>query len=680
MKTETESFAPYKASDQAFSIQKARDTLVKSKSSSSISQIFKGLLASLIVITAGIGLILLTPHLLTAPLSIQPIWMPLTFIGLSVCLTFFLRYYSQLKPETANQYLKTIGLVVMQLSGASVSAFTAGAFVHPVSIFLDEKLGFSVAPGLGISVTLVLFVLASLAWYQLYTRGEKGMLRWWEDQFLSKEHAQLERTHRKLQHLLDKTSTDDSGREQILWAAIRIEKDATHIQETNIQGTDRQINTCLWVAKEIALNFKKTPDSFHDSLCKNAEFEAHIEDRLKHYDLEGLTQEQQEAMPQLIQSLFVGHKIEITASSTGLTQHLEKHITKYNEQSDSDQRWWVKLGVSFAKCVGFLNALIANSTGNVFGLIGIATTFPLLHLTTLPLGLKIVLLCWAFSVGFFAAAALTAKALEGNIKLGIRSFWSVADPAAEITLDRWIAQKLTVLFSIATGIALATFNYQAAAFLVEKLALYQVLPTSWVPATSLLSSILGYCAFFLTVFASTAFFLKFSLAQLTPKNHKQSLIVQFLNDFLFESVLYPIFRTPIKLFKNTSKLDQTPERPAQTLRFLFTLLCAAATTIMLNDAMSNPMGIIAAKIGMTAATWVGFAAVPIIFYLLSMLFYEGFGMLFEQMSWDHQGRPFDSAHQADNILESAVVTPPQSTQNNLEADTTQATHNPQDSG
>ena len=641
-----ESFAAYKPSPQASDVQKARDTVAKSKSSSSISQIFKGLLASLIVITAGIGLILLTPHLLTVPLSIQPIWMPLTFIGLSVCLMFFLRYYAQLKPETANQYLKTIGLVVMQLSGASVSAFTAGAFVHPVSIFLDEKLGFSVAPGLGISVTLVLFVLASLAWYQLYTRGEKGMLRWWEDQFLSKEHAQLARTQRKFNHLLDKTNPPGDN------ATLQAGKDTPPIE-----GTHMQINTCLWVAKEIALNFKENCDTF-DKSCENDALDAHIEDTLKHYDLKGLTKDQQQAMPQLIQSLFARHSIAIIASSKGLTQHLEKHIIKYNEQSDSDQRWWVKLGVFFAKCVGFFNALIANSTGNVFGLIGIATTFPLLHLTTLPLGLKIVLLCWAFSVGFFAAAALTAKALEGNIKLGIRSFWSVADPAAEITLDRWIAQKLTILFSIATGIALATFNYQAAAFLVEKLALYQVLPTSWVPATSLLSSILGYCAFFLTVFASTAFFLKFSLAQLTPKNHKQSLIVQFFNDFLFESVLYPIFRTPIKWFKNTSESDQTSERPAQTLRFLFTLLCAAATTIMLNDAMSNPMGIIAAKIGMTAATWVGFAAVPIIFYLLSMLFYEGFGMLFEQMSWDHQGRPFD--HKANGILKfPADAQPPQ---------------------
>ena len=109
--------------------------------------------------------------------------------------------------KARSQRIYRAGQVLMHLSGISVAAFTAGAFVEPVSTLLAPILSPILGP-YAILVTLAIFALASCAWYNLYTGDSTvqstGMLRWWKRQFYTPKAYACQRAIEKFDAAAEK--------------------------------------------------------------------------------------------------------------------------------------------------------------------------------------------------------------------------------------------------------------------------------------------------------------------------------------------------------------------------------------------------------------------------------------------------------------------------------------------
>lgn len=496
-------------------------------------------------------------------------------------------------PSERSQKIYRAGQVLMHLSGISVAAFTAGAFVEPVSTLLAP-----IGP-YAILVTLAIFTLASYAWYRLYTGDSTvqstGMLRWWKRQFYTPKAYACQRAIEKFDAAAEKANL-----------------------ESNHRDTLRKDYLLMWRAKEAALAYIPTgmeavcsvdipPDLtpeekaiFQSVFSESDDFEAKIQ---------ALAQAIIDAQPSNNWVDFIEtnkHLDRLTkqlralqASHPGdeaLLDRLWTPLQKYDTQKDEKG---IKFLAKFTRALGLTNAAVANSTGNAFGLIGIALTFPILHLTSIPVFLKAALVFWGLLVGFFAAAALTSNSMVTNAKKLYRSRNTQASSKRDPI--RKIATGVTLFFATCTACCLAAFNYQAASLLSLKISIYLGIGT--LPVA--ISQILGIIAAALTVVAAGSFFLSFALGKLKPQQKDETFIAQisrYLKEHLF-----------------TWKPSKS-----HILSLTCTSICTFATTTMLFDAITAPAGIIAQIVGAQASIGIGYAMIVPCAYLLLMLFDEGF--------------------------------------------------------
>ena len=550
------------------------------------------LLITLIINTACL---VNTWHLMHHP-SIQPISFILTqsilthLIGL-VLLGLCYRLYS-IKPQASMALIYRLGQGLMCLSGLSVAAFTAGGFVRPLSTLLIHQLHLPTAPS--ILITAAVFILASCAWYHLYTHGNHGMLAWWRQQFDTQPHNQFDRTRNKHRTLLE-PHPDQST----FVIHFRIED-----KQTTLTAKKRSIGTAetshfslldsmnlMWVAKESALNNDRHPKLYYDQggnivLQQPA---VKLSKTLQENRTITLTPPQDESLDPVIIHL------------------LKKHLIKYSEQCRETPI--INRMTRFTQHIGWLNALSTNAIANMFGLLGIALTFPMLKLNYLPLFLKYALITWAFTVGFFSAIALSGYTLRYMIKHSTRALFRYVKGEGRFPIHYKNIGMLTLCSLM--GLIVGLFNYQAAALLCQQLVAYQILSASRIAQLSFYSHILGSIAFIFTAFAvSTLCFKSLSSASKTHLPIAPESTNTQLNSLTIDHI------------KNLFKPQKT--------RHVATLLCSGTTAWVFLDATASPSGLIASLLGPQTATLSGDLAFLISFYFMCILFDRGF-------------RPFGSA-------------------------------------
>ena len=524
-------------------------------------------------------------------------------------------------PSERSQKIYRAGQVLMHLSGISVAAFTAGAFVEPVSTLLAP-----IGP-YAMLVTLAIFTLASYAWYRLYTGDSTvqstGMLRWWKRQFYTPKAYACQRAIEKFDAAAEKIDliSNDSelvtlqlkkayllmwrAKEAVLEGSEEVQLDSKELEilqsvfgeEESLQQTlQEKIRKTIMTIKDLNWRSLARQDTQLRTLLSKI-----IKQTLEPSDLNPDTQILFDILipsteaPTTAMQQQREHLSQLHAQQAFLDRFLMPLKKSYTQQNERG----IKFLVQFTRAFGLSNAAVANSTGNAFGLIGIAQTFPILHLTSIPLFLKGALVAWGLLVGFFAAAALTSNSMVTNAKDLYRSRNSQASSNRDPI--RKIATGVTLVFATCTACCLAAFNYQAASLLSLKISIYLGIGT--LPFA--ISQTLGIIAAALTVVAAGSFFLSFALGKLKPQQKSETFIAQisrYLKEHLF-----------------TWKPSKS-----HILSLTCTSICTFATTTMLFDAITAPAGIIAQIVGAQASIGIGYAMILPCAYLLLMLFDEGF--------------------------------------------------------
>jgi hypothetical protein len=531
--------------------------------------------------------------------------------------------------KVRSQKIYWVGQGLMRLSGISVAAFTAGAFVEPVSTLLAPILSPILGP-YAILVTLAIFALASCAWYNLYTGDSTvqstGMLRWWKRQFYTPKAYACQRAIEKFDAAAEKIDLISNNSELatlqlkkaylLMWRA----KEAVLEGSEEVQLDSKELEILQSVFEEEDLLQDKI-QKITTTIQDNPDWTslAHQDTQLRTLLSKIITQTLEPSDLNPDTQILFDILIPSTEAPTRAMQQQREHSSQFHAQQAFLDRFLKPLkksytqqnerGIKFlaegTRTLGLLNAAVANSTGNAFGLIGIALTFPILGLTHIPVFLKGALVAWGLLVGFFAAAALTSNSMVTNAKKLYRSIYRSRDDDAQSQPDptRTIVTRLTLIFAALTACCLAAFNYQAAALLSLKMSIY--LGTGILPIA--VSQTLGMIAAAFTVVAAASFFLSFALGKLKPKQKNARLLVQisrYFKEHIF--TLKPSKSHIISLF--------------------CTSICTFATTTMLFSAITAPAGIIAQIVGAQAAISIGYAMIAPCAYLLLMLFDEGFNV------------------------------------------------------
>ena len=544
------------------------------------------LLITLIINTAClVNTWYLMHHLSIQPISFILIQSILTHLIGLVLLGLCYRLYS-IKPEASMTLIYRLGQVLMCLSGLSVAAFTAGGFVRPLSTLLIHQLHLPTAPS--ILITAAVFILASCAWYHLYTHGHHGMLAWWRQQFDTQAHNQFDRTRNKHNTLLEPHPDQSTfvihfriGDQQTTLTAKKRSIETTATSHFSLLDS----MNLMWVAKESALNNDRHPKLYYDQGGNIVlqQLAVKLSKTLRENRTITLTPPQDEPLDPVIIHL------------------LKKHLIKYSEQYRETPI--INRMTRFTQHIGWLNALSTNAIANMFGVLGIALTFPMLKLNYLPLFLKYALITWAFTVGFFSAIALSGYTLRYMIKHSTRALFRYVKGEGRFPIHYKNIGMLTLCSLM--GLIVGLFNYQAAALLCQQLVAYQILSASRIAQLSFCSHILGSIALIFTACAVTT--LCFKSLSSASKTH------------------LPIDPESTNTQLNSLTIDHIKNlfKPQKT-RHVATLLCSGATAWMFLDATASPSGLIASLLGPQTATLSGDLAFLISFYFMCILFDQGF--------------------------------------------------------
>ena len=169
--------------------------------------------------------------------------------------------------EVRSQKIYRVGQGLMRLSGISVAAFTAGAFVEPVSTALSPLFS-----SYAILATLAIFALASCAWYNLYTGDSTvqstGMLRWWKRQFYTPKAYACQRAIEKFDaaaEKIDLISNDPTLKLKKAYLLMWRAKEAVLERSKEVQLDSKELEILQSVFGEENLLQDKIQENYHDN-------------------------------------------------------------------------------------------------------------------------------------------------------------------------------------------------------------------------------------------------------------------------------------------------------------------------------------------------------------------------------------------------------------------------------